>query len=372
MLLLGACSSAYAQSRDAKVVKFKLEDYGWKPFPRVQGGEMPGTYGHLITIDSQGRVLVGYVARSDLDLATREHPELSFHILRFTPEGKIDLSVVLSTDDYFANALYLGPNDQLFVRANDKLQMLIAEKRASDAEAWKVLSPCSINCWIHQSPSRRTLIVSESRDTSGQSTIWPTADSSYAIFDASSLEPREVQTCKQIAFYAQRVTDEFAYWPDYDRDDDRAVRFPFCDVEHYQELPLRRVGLLFPLNDETFLLLGAGEIEIAGSDGHVKLRREMHKGDIPIGYLGGTWETSDEAGDRFAFLVSTWRGGSRFLDIGGKLVACRVLTYSANGQELVSVPVSTTYHRNFGFSLSPDGHRVAILDEDVVTVVDIP
>jgi hypothetical protein len=107
-------------------------------------------------------------------------------------------------------------------------------------------------------------------------------------------------------------------------------------------------------------------------DGQVKFRQQMPKHDIalPSPFVTNR-TTSDERGDRFAFLVETWRGGSRFLDISGNRVARRIVVYSEAGQELASIPVGTTYHRDFDFSLSPNGHRLAILDQGVVMVADI-
>jgi hypothetical protein len=103
MLLLVACSSVSAQSQTAKVLKLNLENYGWQPLPKKQRSEREGTRSRILSIDHQGRVLVGFTARENLSLATREHPELSLHILRFTSEGKIDLSLVFPTKDYFTN-----------------------------------------------------------------------------------------------------------------------------------------------------------------------------------------------------------------------------------------------------------------------------
>jgi hypothetical protein len=376
MLLFGACSSACAQSQAAKVVKFKLEDYGWRPLPKLQHGEWAGTRSQLVSIDHNGRILVGFAARENADLATREHPALSFHILRFSSEEKPDLSLVVPTKDYFTNGLYLGPNDQIFARANNALQVL-SEQSAAGAygAAWRSLIPCSTNCWIHQSPSRQTLVITESKDSFGHSSVWPTNDSIYTVVDISSAPP-VLRACTKLAFYGEKITDKFAYWPNYDRDDNRTVRFPFCDVDHLQELPLTRLGGFFPLSDDAFLLLGGeskdspAEVQLVGSDGRVKFRHEMPRHDTPQ-YSVSFWATSDERGDRFAFTVDTWRGGSRAFDISGKLVARRIVVYSESGQELASIAVSAMYHRDFDFAMSPDGHRLAILDEDVVTVVDM-
>jgi hypothetical protein len=100
VLFLGMCSSVSAQYQTAKIVKFKLEGYGWQPLPQRQSGqhgEHPGTPSHLISIDHNNRVLVGFSARENYSLASREHPGLSFRILRFTPAGKLDLLVALPT-----------------------------------------------------------------------------------------------------------------------------------------------------------------------------------------------------------------------------------------------------------------------------------
>jgi hypothetical protein len=374
MLLFGTCSSVYAQFQTAQIVKFKLEVYGWQPLPQGQAGqhgEHPGTPSHLISIDHNNRVLVGFSAREDYSLATREHPGLSFHILRFTPEGKIDISLVLPTKDYFTNGLYLGADDQILARANDLLQVLPrAIKPGHDDVSWQPLAPCPSDCYVGHSFSRRTTILRTSEKPFNFDNL------TYTVVDTSSSSPSVVQTCSRMAFYAEKITDKFAYWPNYDRDDARTVRFTFCDVDNYQELPWTGGGGFFPLNDDAFLLLSSdkdrrGVVKLVGRDGQVRFQHTMReKDDVPQYYVG-FWATSDERGDRFAFTVETWRGGSRFFDISGKLVARRIVVYDEKGRELASVPVSTAYHRDFDFSLSPDGHRLAILDEGVVTVVDM-
>jgi len=374
MLLFGACSSVSAQFQTAKIVKFKLEDYGWQPLPQRQPGqhgEHPGTQSHLISIDHNNRVLVGFSARENYSLASREHPGLSFHILRFTPAGKLDLSVALPTKDYFTNALYLGANDQILARANDLFQVFPAAiKTAEEDVAWRPLAPCPSDCSVGFSFSHRTIILRTSEKPFNFDNL------TYTVLATSSASPSVVQTCSRMAFYAEKITDKFAYWPNYDRDDGRTVRFPFCDVDNYEELPLTRGGGFFSLSDDAFLLLGSdkdrrGVVTLVGIDGKVRFQHTMsEKNDVPA-YFVGYWATSDESGDRFAFTVDTWRGGSRFFDISGKLVARRIMVYDEKGRELASVPVSTAYHRDFDFSLSPDGHRLAILDEGVVTVVDM-
>src|SRR6266536_2823623 len=76
------------------------------------------TEAKLMRVDSTGRVLVGYPAREGNELAIRGNPRLLFHILRFTSDGKLDLSVSLPTDNIPHNAIFLDAHDHLLVVAD--------------------------------------------------------------------------------------------------------------------------------------------------------------------------------------------------------------------------------------------------------------
>ena len=372
-----AGAQVHAQSQVLKISTYKLEDYGWQPLPKMQPGrhgEWPGTPSQLVAIDHEGRVLAGFASRENHTLATREHPGLSFHILRFTSEGKVDLSLALPTRDYFTNGFYLGSNVQVFARANDALQVLLNRAEGGETRtdvSWRTLAPCPIDCYISGSFTRRTLVLRTSEKPFSFDNL------TYTILDTASFPPQIVQTCSRMADYAEKITDKFAYWNGSEGRERFTRRFSFCDMDHPQELPWIGGGGFFALNDDTFLLLGSdrnsrGTVKLSGADGRVKFRHEMSKKNEVPGFNVGFRATSDERGDRFAFTVDTWRGGSRFLDVSGKLIARRVVVYNDAGQELASFPVSTAYHRDFDFALSPDGHRLAVLDEGVVSIVDIP
>jgi hypothetical protein len=363
VILTPACHT-FARTETENVVRFKLENYGWQRLPERQPSEWAGTRSRLVSIDHKGRVLVGFTTRENQSLASREHPGLSFHILRLTPEGKVDLSLVLPTNNWFNNGFYLGSDDHVYARVNDALQFLSEEPDARNAGGvWKTLASCSMNCEISQSSSRRTLIIRE---------LLGPDHYTYTVLDVSSSLPRVVQSCPSFAFYAEIITDQFAYQSS-DNISTDVRRWPFCDQEHGVELPLdMRGGFLRALNDEALLLLGTGKdsrgVELVAPDGQVKFRKEMAKHELVPGY----WTRSDERGDRFAFTVETWQGGSRALDISGKRVASRVVVYTQTGQQLTAVSLNPVYHRSdFDLALSPDGQRLAILDEGVVTVTNI-
>lgn len=359
LFFLCVCSVSYAQTQAAKVTKIKLEDYGWQPVPdRRQFGH---TYSHNLWIDHKGRVLVGFTVREDHALATREHRGRTFHILRFTAEGKAELSVALPTNDWYKNEFYLGPDDQIFARANDTLQLFSEDASQGQSGSWQPMAPCPENCFISQSSSRRTLILRV------QPPVGEPDRPTYTILDASSSPPRVARTCSQMAFYAERITDKFAYWGNYYRDDDLMVRFPFCDVEHYEDFPQWGRGGGYILNDETLLKVGPYEAKLLGPDGQVKFSLNMPKHD----YLDSNHMATDRGNDRFAFMVATVRGEHPRLDINGYVGARRVLVLDETGKQLASIPTDTHYHMDTNFSMSPDGHRLAILDDGVLTIAEL-
>jgi len=356
--LTGPSHDSVAQTRTGSVTQVNLENYGWRPLPRVR--EWVGFGSQQVSIDHEGRILVGFTERENTSLATRNDPGLSFHILRFTSDGKVDLSLALPTNNLFNNGLYLGPEDQLFARANETFQVLSEENgTGTEVAAWRPLAPCTRECQISQSPSRRTLMV----------TKWEGHDEyTHILFDVSSSPPRVVENCLRTGGPS---TDKFTYYSGSIGTHYFARRSPICDGDHSVELPLdKQAVVLRALNDESFLLLGFGKlqhIELVTVDGQVKFRQEMPKHDFVT-----TGEVKvDERGDRFAFVVDTWRGGSRPLDISGNRVGRRIVADTETGRQLSTVPVNPVDHSEFDFSISPDGHRLAILDEGVVTAVDL-
>lgn len=151
------------------------------------------------------------------------------------------------------------------------------------------------------------------------------------------------------------------------------MRFPFCDVEHYEEFPTwGKGGWRYIINDETLLKMGNAKgkpfrVDLIGLDGQVKFSKELPSHDS----IDPDKITTDDGYDRFAFMVNAEHGAHPNLDIGGHLTARRVLVLDATGSQLASIPTETHYHTNSNFSLSPDGHRLAILDQGILTVVEL-
>jgi hypothetical protein len=291
VVIVCAGSYVYAQPQTAKITKIKLEDYGWQQVrDRPQFGH---TFRPNLQMDHEGRVLVGFTVRESDALATRGHPERSFHIIRFTAEGKMDLSVALPTNSWDKNGLYLGSEDQILARANDRLQLFSEDRSQGQSGSWQVLAPCPETCFISQSFSRRTLILGVKPPDGDPDRF------AYTILDASSSPPHVVRTCSQVA--SMQITDKFAYRTHYDRDDDLTVRFPFCEVDHYEDFPLWGRGAGYVLNDDTLLKVGPTGAKLLGPDGQVKFSKEMPKNDS----IAPNKIATDDGYDRFAFMANT-------------------------------------------------------------------
>jgi hypothetical protein len=359
LLLLFACGffCCYAHSQSITARELRLKDYGWQEPPLRPRHEWSGRTGQPMAIDHQGRVLIGYVVREGEGLGTRTTPSLSFRIIRITLGGNADLSLSLPTQNWHSNGIYLDAQDHILAWANEKLQVLAGGGTESKEPTWRSLAPCSMNCSISQSPSRKTLIISDFNDPH---------NFTYTVLDSSSGEPRIVQTCGWIAFYASRITDLFAYWPGSYGGEHFINRFSLCG-KRPERMPIDEPVAL-PLNDQLFVINSFVHnrwvLGVATPEGHSNFRLQLPRNEA------FELATSDERGDRFAASITTLRGGSRVLDISGNLVARRVVVFdSQTGQQLIAVAADT--HNPIYLALSPDGRQLAILVRDLLSLAAI-
>lgn len=350
-----------------------LRDYGWQPPNSLQPHETDTVERRSIAIDHLGRVLVGFVVRERSGLVTREQPAFALHLVRFSTNGKADLSLSLPTNGWRNNSVYLSNSDQIIVRANDSLQLLQPDpdQTSTGNPIWKIIVPCAANCRVTQSPSRRTLLLYD-------------IDPPVTLIDTSLLPT--VKRCANPRYTTHLITDNFAYFtvvmPALDV---FTYRWPLCDYEHRVEMPFPIRGRFTVLNDQSFIA-GADafvknaltkpakeahrSLVVISSDGHVKFRQGMGKHEswddfwVPI--------RSSERGDRIAVDILTTRGGNQTLDISGHLMAHRIAVYDIErGKEIASIPVNLKYRYRFEFDLSPDGHSLAILEDDAVRIINL-
>jgi hypothetical protein len=362
------CSQLLQAQSVAKVAMLTLRDYGWEAPEPIHAHEVDTVGRRSIVIDHQGRVLVGFVVRERSGLVTRDRPALSFHVVRLTPDGKMDLSLSLPTNGWRTNSVYLSETQQIIARANDSLQLLQSDSASTytGAGSWKIIASCASRCQVTQSPSGRTLLV----DT------WD-ADPPLRLIDTSQLPA--VRSCEKSSYPAQSITDKFAYYAGWQpRQGYFSYRWPLCDFERRVEMAVRIVGRYTVVNDGS-LVTNADvkadrdrnrNLQVISPDGQVKFRETMADHEswdnfwVPI--------RSSERGNRIAVDILTARGGNRTLDISSHITARRIAVYDIEaGKEVASIPASPKHRYRFEFDLSPDGHRLAILEDDTVKVVDL-
>jgi hypothetical protein len=359
-MLLWAGKPFRGQPRTDTAVVINLREHGWEPPSRYQY-DKPS-----ITVDNEGRVLVGFTVQARGGLVTRNAPSLDFRILRFTSEGKLDLSVSLPTRMKSSNGIYVSDTDQVIARANDRLELL----EANDGEGvWKVL--CAQWCGVLQSPTRHTLVLLTKRADpparimrfSQKPVLQPCASASQ------SAQSRD----DKIEIKTRSITDEFSY--SYRPGPEGfAYRWPLCEPDRRVELPRT---FDFVLNDGFFLTttfthrIGSTDqkLEVISPDGQVKFALPMLKYESVVGNDG---IRGSAQGDRIAAHIVTLRGGNLTLDVGAHATSRRIVVYDMDtAREVVSIPVSLKQHYRFDFDLSPNGRHLTILEDDIVRMVDL-
>jgi hypothetical protein len=359
-------------SAGAKVAEIKLEAFGWQPpvppHPgRIfwRGGSIAGINSEIdslpsqkLTIDSKGRVLVSFTVRGPNEgLRRRSKPGLRLRIVRFTTSGRVDLSLALPTDNWLGNGVYVDERDRIIVRADEKIQMLVG---TDDNPEWKVLAACGPHCMVWQSLTRRTLYLH----------YW---DFSPPVTILDMTDQRQTRHCWLPRWAApDSITDDFAY-SYFSRDPGPPIgtntvsyRWPLCEYSRRTKFPVAG-PLMLAISDDLFLL-GRHEYGSSGKLRHeISIRLAKHE-DSGVTSMGGI----SENGHRLAFTVTTWKGGFAPLDIGSHLTAERVIVYDvAVGKELASIPIRPM-NALLRPAISPDGHRVAALVKDKLTIADVP
>ena len=229
------------QSRTEPSVVLSLQDYGWEPPER---GEVDKP---SIAVDHQGRVIVGFTARERNGLVTRDQPSLEFHILRFLPDGKVDLSLSLPTNTGGKTGIYVSDTDRIIARANNRLQVLQTGEGNPQEPVWKTLATCTLRCLVEQSYSRHTLLL-YTEDADPPLTLIRLLQ--QPVLERCGKMPQLTESSEdRIQNYPQSITDEFAYWIG----GGEAYRWPLCDYGRRVELPLHAHGRWTIVNDKVFV-----------------------------------------------------------------------------------------------------------------------
>lgn len=359
LFLVWALQTNLCHGETATTAALDLRSFGWQP----QGQKR--TVWPSIAVDRDRRVVVSYAIRVRPHLVTRAKPSLDLRIVRFSEDGRLDLSLSLPTHLADNNGIYLSDSGQIIARANDRLQLY-----QEDLKAWNVLAECGPGCSVWQSVSRSTLVL---------------RNGYHAPLLVMRFSPvLRLEKCDSISksnstrYYPQAITDEFAYYSGSENLQQFTYRWPFCEYEDRVEMPLRPGGNWDVLNDHSFVFYpydphnDRRTVKVVSSDGRVVFQSVNGKHE----YARGTWSPtrSSERGSRIAVDIVTLRGGNSALDISGHPTARRIAVYDIELQkELASIPVIAKYHNpfEFGFDLSPDGRRLAILEKGTLKVIGL-
>lgn len=299
-------------------------------------------------------------------------------MLRFTPDGKEETSLSLPTDAGGIAGIYLSAADQIIAKANASLQLLQAGEVDPKKAVWTILAPCSFRCHVLQSSSRNTLFLyTEAANLpvtlirlSGQPEL-QRCGQPHQLLEAAESTENEIQN------YPQFITDDFAYFAGVTAGLQQfTYRWPLCDYGHRISLPVHPGGRWTGLNDQLFVLntydahKKRSGMEVTSPEGDMKFRPSMGKHES----AGTLWApvSSSERGDRIAVDMLTIQGGNRPLDISGHVRARRIAVYDVEaGKEVASIPVYPSHRYEFEFALSPDGHRLAIWEDDTLRMINL-
>jgi hypothetical protein len=333
-----------------------LQTYGWTAPPPVIRTELRDcATGQLVVIDSSGRVLVGFTTRAQEGLSSRAEPPLLFHILRFGTDNRLDAELDVPTNNWCRNSIYVTASDRLLVRANDAI--FVASLRAGQgASTISKLMPCDSNCVIRSTPTRQTLIVSEDSSNSPAT----------VLTDDTTL--RDVP-CPNLPRGPFVLTDEYVY-----RDQDITHAGVIAGVYRSQLCagPLERIsgerGLLIGVLKDSSILLHRESmlLRVTPPDDHAAATAKLPKGE---GF--GIWISPDTLGSRFLILAT--RFSRTFLDTSGAGLSQSLLLYDSQSLNVVaSIPLERGVFINRSqFTLSPDGHKIALLVHGVLHVANV-
>lgn len=339
-------------------IQIDLRKYGWVPPPSIRLKESAGAARwDLLAFDHEGRVILGFPMMARSGLVSRQRPALDFRVLRIGSTGRDDLSLVVPTNNWRLHNIFVTSTDQIIVRANDKLQLLALSSFEDSGVTgeWKAVSDCGRGCDIFQSASRRTLVRTEWRDR--EEIVEVLHDSGPPI------------QCTRLA--VQSISDDFAFYlgkPWFADTTHGLFRSPLCSHESRStvvESELR--GRVKALSEGALVVNGSNYFAVIDPEAHTRFARKLQKREVT-----GIEVRPDESGSRFALAITKYKGAVAALDIGGHPVARRVVVYdSVTGEEKDSVNVDPIARYQFDFALSPDGHRVAVLVDNVLTVADV-
>lgn len=334
-----------------------LAEWGYQPPPPMRLPEAGGSV-RFLDFDSANEVVAGFVSHAANQLATRSDPALILHVLTFDPEGKFVSDRPFPTTNQYDNYIFGALNGNLLLRTDTVLKLISPEGNLVAQRGLPGAGYPRTVLSILAAPDRTRFALRSFREPNlllDAQDLSQVAECSYpAKHDLESISPRNAFTYLNNTNFYPRQTE---------------VRL-FCGSLQFgyqlsQGEPLD--GTL--LDDDRVALAGVGPTVEVIARGVRLWRDSFDKRHDQV------WRevSVDTRGDRFAVLVETYQGGSRFLDISSRLKSQRVVVYDAkDGKRLVEVPIPKLPKFFFlDFALSPDGKLLAIKCDGELQVVAV-
>lgn len=353
------------------VTTVKLERYGWEP-PGPGSWEDLGYAAQQVAFDSKGNVVVGFTVRSGPPrLSTRSHPGFEYRVLRLSPSGELLESVQARTGDQWGG-VYLDSHDDIVVRADGWVQVLTPGAGRAATENWTKLAACPPSCYLAESPSRRTFLL----------TMEPGPRSDRYLVTVVSPESRGIIAhCAHPLTVIPKlvsITDTYAY---FNADPGNLpthpspvlYRWPLCDYSRRVTIPVHQHGPVHaPTDDELFLesfYPQQREVTFYAPNG-----RPLNVLKLPIDKHEGARVALSQNAQRALVSVVRYEGGAAWLDISPHTAAQRMIVLNiSTGAQLADIPVPTAKGEPpAATAISPDGRRVAALANGTLTIASLP
>ncbi|MGH9615912.1 MAG: hypothetical protein ACRD28_04150 [Acidobacteriaceae bacterium] len=354
LLILPPFGAATAQVRH-----IDLRRWGYAPPSRPSNVGGPGEYGgnpHVLSFFSNGDLIVGFVTRVSDYLTTREHSLLTLNALTFTRDGVFRSKQKFQTTDWYDNDLFAGSGSDLLVRTGTDLNLyspdgkLVVNRKLQDRDAKIQIVPNRRDFAVESSqlhPFQFVFTLLESHTLNLINRCYCTKCWFLSISDHNVL----IQPLGYLYPAASRILVAQFCGP---------LQFRY-EWRNEKGEDANQASLI---DDNHFVLAGAGSASIEFFNRGVLqwkdyFNRKHDQIDPQV--------TVDSKGDRFAVLVRTYVGGSKFFDIDGTLKSANIVVYSsASGKRLAEIPVDppvdyVSSPHIFNFRLSPDGKTLAIL-----------
>jgi|SRR5579863_6002018 len=356
--LISACLQVSAQQH----VRVDLRQWGYKSPETAESRFQTKLSSQTISVGPSGEIVAGFVTRDRTELARRDIPPLSLHVLRFAKNGKFLAQGAVPTPSWYENAVFEGSHDTLLIRAGTELYLFsLKMERLADKDLPPTPNSGMIDWKIRPLSDRDAFLLYNYRK----------ADTSVALLRWSDLRP--IKQCaydsnNQLLSVFKTNLLSFRHGGAKDPLRRTAEVSEICGPSRFTyswEGDSTNAALV---DDDTFILAGgSSSVSVVVGD-KVRWKDAFdRKSDIVSSHV----EVSADS-QLLAIAVKRFAGGSRVLDVSRKLKTVRIIVYQAkSGKKVFESTVNPSPSDSFDFALSPDGGVLAIVSDGFVEIIQL-